>query len=355
MAMKILPASNLADWINHLAKQYRIIGPLTVDGQTTFEVLQPGETPDLDYTTTCLPPKKAMLPVEEALFQFKSTNGDYQIRPIVEEQPTVLLGVHTCDLHAIDLLDHVFSNGVPDLQYLSRRANITIVSIECLRPCSEHSFCKSMGTVGAPEQFDLHMTDLGEDYAFEIGSSDGVNLLWDFFSFRDPEEDDYARLDKAMSEKWSRFAYRLDVDSTELPSLLSLSYDSPLWAELGERCLSCGACNLVCPTCYCFDVEDEISLDLQSGVRRRRWDSCQLPMFAMVAGGHNFRENRADRLRHRFMRKGKYLQESYELTGCVGCGRCAQVCPVHITPIDVFNQLAKSRTPEVSQEGEVVA
>jgi sulfhydrogenase subunit beta (sulfur reductase) len=355
MVLKILSKSKLAEWIDHLVAGNRVIAPRTSGGYTTFEELKPGETPDFDYVTSLLPPKKAFLPPREVLIQFESANGVSQIDPILDDQPTILLGVHTCDLHAIGLLDQAFTRDVPDQHYLNRRQNTTIVSVECLHPCSEHCFCKSMGTVTVPERFDLQMTDIGDDFALEIGSSAGFELLWDFYSFRDSEGQDYTRLDKVMSEKWSRFSYRLDTDITELPSLLSLSYDHPLWTELGERCLSCGSCNLVCPTCYCFDVHDEIALNQKSGARMRTWDACLLPRFATVAGGHNFRAQRGDRLRHRFMRKGKYLQEAFGLVGCVGCGRCAQACPVEITPIDVFNQLARSRTINLVTKEEVPA
>jgi sulfhydrogenase subunit beta (sulfur reductase) len=355
MVLKILPKANLQDWIDHLSQRFRIIAPRSEAGVTTFEVLRPGERPDLEYATTLLSPKKAFLPPKETLIKFESNLDRDQLKPVLDDTPTVLMGVHTCDLHAIGLLDRVFASGALDQHYQTRRENTTIVSLECLQPCSEHCFCKSMGTLGVPEQYDLHITDLGDDYALEIGSSAGLNLLWDFFSFRDSKEQDYVKLDKVMSEKWSQFTYRLDADVTELSSLMSLSYENPLWEELGERCLSCGACNLVCPTCYCFDVHDEISLDLKTGVRLRTWDSCQLPRFATVAGGHNFRVQRGDRLRHRFMRKGKYLQESFGVVGCVGCGRCALACPVHITPIEVFNQLMQSRDVQVHTVKEAAA
>ena len=100
-------------------------------------------------------------------------------------------------------------------------------------------------------------------------------------------------------------------------------------------------CTQVCPTCYCFDVTDEVDLTLENGTRVRTWDSCQIDKFAVVAGGHNFRTARAKRQRHRFMRKGKYQYEAYGLMGCVGCGRCADVCIVDITPIKTFNELNK--------------
>jgi ferredoxin len=146
-------------------------------------------------------------------------------------------------------------------------------------------------------------------------------------------------VNRVLKEKWPRFPLRLDFDVTELPSLLSVSYESKLWDELGERCLACGMCTNVCPTCYCFNVADEIDLTLNAGRRVRMWDSCQLDKFATVAGGHDFRSSRARRQRHRFFRKGKYQTDAFGLLGCVGCGRCAQACLVNITPVDTFNAL----------------
>jgi ferredoxin len=151
------------------------------------------------------------------------------------------------------------------------------------------------------------------------------------------------RLNAVLSEKWPKFPYRLDFDVSDLPPMLNMAMKSPLWAELGERCLSCAACTNVCPTCYCFDVKDEVELDLVHGERVRVWDSCQLDDFATVAGGHNFRKNRALRQRHRFMRKGKYILEAFGQMGCVGCGRCARACLVNINPVSVFNELYRQQ------------
>jgi formate hydrogenlyase subunit 6/NADH:ubiquinone oxidoreductase subunit I len=196
-----------------------------------------------------------------------------------------------------------------------------------------------MGTLTADEGYDLHLTDLGEVFAVDVGTEAGRDLLAKC-ARTDPGTPNWMeRLNAVLSEKWPRFPYRLDVDVTDLPSLLSVSMTSPLWAKLGERCLACAACTLVCPTCFCFDVKDEVEMDIRRGRRVRVWDSCQLDEFATVAGGHNFRKSRALRQRHRFMRKGKYILEAHSHLGCVGCGRCARACPVHITPVSVFNEL----------------
>jgi sulfhydrogenase subunit beta (sulfur reductase) len=337
MTFKIIPKSTLPEWIDALCKDYRVIGPRPKKEQYIFDEIQAVEDVDLEYPTTILPPKKILLPTKEVLFRFKS--DECQLEPHIEAASTIILGVHTCDMHAIALLDRVFSCGYPDQHYLARRAKTTLISIECLKPCSEHAFCKSMGTLSVPEAFDLHLTDLGEDYAVDIDSEKGEALLANVPGIREADQDDYQRLEIVMSEKWARFPYRLDFDVTELPSLLSISYDNILWKTLGVKCMGCGSCTIVCPTCYCFDVVDEVEFSLKVGERIRVWDSCQLNMFATVADRHNFRESQEARVRHRFFRKGKYLMNGYGQRGCVGCGRCAQACLVQISPVETFNEL----------------
>jgi len=352
MALLIMPKAALPDWIDRLCADHRVIGPRPLLDQTVFGEIHTAAELDLGYRTSILPPKKAIFPQQEEILRFH-TNGGQVVEPVMDGQPTVVLGVHTCDMHAIALLDAVFTEGHADQHYLARRANTTLVSIECLTPCMEHAFCKSMGTLTVPEDFDLHLTDLGDDYAVDVGSEKGAALVEGFGGVREATDDDYRRLDRAISEKWPRFPYRLEFDVTELPSLLTVSFNSVYWEELGDRCLACAMCTNVCPTCYCFNVVDEVDFTLSAGKRFRVWDSCQLDEFARVAGGHNFREKRAARQRHRFMRKGKYQLAAYNRMGCVGCGRCAAACLVHITPVDTFNELYRRHGAAVDRPKEV--
>ncbi len=124
-----------------------------------------------------------------------------------------------------------------------------------------------------------------------------------------------------------------------LSHLLKESYDDMIWDVEGKKCLSCGACNIVCPTCYCFDVTDELNMDMKTGRRYRKWDSCQLTDFCKVASGENFRESVAARVRHRLFKKEVYLKKRFGRSGCVGCGRCIYACIANISIIDIYNQI----------------
>ncbi len=338
MGFKILPKDRMSDWVQHLARHYRVVGPQPRHGQHVFGEIRSWEEMDIDYSTSVIPPKKYLLPMQEDLFHFDVSDGG-GVRIVRGHPQTVILGMHTCDLHAIQLLDQVFVQDYNDQHYMDRRENTFLVSVECLQPCMPESFCKDMGTFTVTDGYDIHLTDLGSNYAVDIGTLKGAMLIEGFDGVREANEEDYRQVNQVMGEKWPNFPMRLELDITELPGLLETSYDSPLWTELGERCLACGTCTTVCPTCYCFDVSDEVDLKLRAGKRYRRADSCQLEEFAIVAGGHNFRRQLGDRQRHRFFRKGKYQMETHNLIGCVGCGRCAQQCLVHITPVDTYNEL----------------
>ncbi len=338
MSLMILDKGAVAPLVNALMADYRVVGPQARGPKFVFDTITDPSQLRLDYNTTILPPKKVLQPPEERLATFVR-GAKPQVETVIEAQPTVLLGVHTCDLHAIQLLDKAFSQEYPDAHYLQRREQTVIVSLECLEPCDEHSFCKSMGTLTADEGYDLHLTDLGASYAVDVATERGAELLSKYGTAREATAADIKRLNEVLSAKWPRFTYRLDFDAAELPALLSTAYDHPLWDELGERCLACGSCTNVCPTCYCFNVFDEVDMSLAEGERRRRWDSCQLDEFARVAGGENFRKARAARQRHRFMRKGKYLYERFGVLGCVGCGRCIRTCVAGISIVDGFNTI----------------
>ena len=353
MTLKIIPKTELPNWIEKLHQEYRVIGPAPVQQHFAFKEVTSFSEMDLGYCTTILPPKKALSPQYEELMTFN--NSENRTEAVIDDTPTVLFGVHTCDLHAINFLDTVFQRDYADQHYFSRRKNTVIVSIECLEPCTEYSFCKDMGTYTAPAELDLHMVDIGDAYALNVGSEYGEKLLNGIERVHMAADKDEKQLNRVLRNKWPRFTYHLHADITELPGLMGSSYKSPIWEDLGKRCLGCGSCTLVCPTCYCFDMVDEADFAGNSGNRCRVWDSCQLNQFASVAGGHDFRPGQANRQRHRFFRKYKYQSFAPSLLGCVGCGRCSSACLVDITPVDTLNKLFHRRVAAKHTRQEVVA
>jgi len=332
-----MPKNVLPDWVAQLNENFRIVGPTQKLGKYVFDEISTIEDLHLESPPSALPPKKYLFPQREELLHYRLDGS--RMEAIVESEPTVIFGLHSCDIHAIMLLDHSFSHGFKDQNYLARREKTYLVSIECLAPCTEHSFCRDMGTASAADCYDLHMLDLGDVYIIDVNTRKGIELLKDCRNIFDALELDVKRRNQTLKEKWQKFNYRLEFDIVEMSDLLADMYESDLWNELGARCLACGMCTNVCPTCYCFDVADEADLFLEEGTRSRRWDSCQVNMFSEVAGGHDFRAKLAARQRHRFMRKGRYQMDACGMVGCVGCGRCATSCLVHITPIEVFNEL----------------
>ncbi|MCA9876072.1 MAG: 4Fe-4S dicluster domain-containing protein [Anaerolineales bacterium] len=337
MNYKIMPKAAFPGWIERLSGRYRVVGPRQKHGQYVFDEIDDVADLALHYPTSVLPPKKYLVPQKEVLLNYQLDGSRLELA--IEPPPTVILGLHTCDVHALKLFDRIFSQGFTDQHYQAHRESVTLVSMECLETCSANSFCRDMGTASAADGFDLHMVDLGEAYAFMSGTEKGAALFKGFHHIFDATDKDLAMINEVLQEKWEHFPYRLDFNVQEMPELLHESFNNTMWDELGQKCLACGSCTQVCPTCYCFDVTDEVDLLLAEGQRVRRWDSCQIHEFAMVAGGHNFRERLAARQRHRFMRKGKYQMDAYGMVGCVGCGRCARACLAHIAPIEVFNEL----------------
>ncbi len=326
-----------------LVQQRRVMGPKEKEpGYHVFDWIEDAKELALDYVTTLLPPKKAFFPTRDVLMQFECENGSApKVTPVLDNEPFVLLGVHPCDLEGIAQLDWAFSQTVVDPHWRARRDAATVIGMNCVPDKS--CFCASLGTCSPANSYDLFMTAIGTGFFVEIATDKGRQLLELFAETRAPEPKDFADLQAFWEKKEGCNTRKLNTPSYALPLLLDASVESSVWKEAADKCFSCGSCTNVCPTCFCFDVNDELALDLKSGDRVRQWDSCQYVDFAKVAGGHNFRNGRLERTRHRWYRKFYYLMARYGRPFCVGCGRCTRACPAGIGLVEVLNQLVEEQ------------
>ncbi len=316
----------------------QVVGVQAKGDRFVFDDLKDADALRLDYDVTILSPRKYVLPPKETLLQFE-VGGD--AKSVQDSKPMVLLGVHPYDMAAINQMDELFSQGEYDTHYMCRRSQITVIACDVVTP-SENVFAASMNTTTVKHGYDILVTDIGDDYVVEAATDKGKALMRLMGEARPAAEADIEK----RSAAWKKNEHALNKHVLEskpsyLPKLLEKNYDHPVWEEKARLCYSCGSCNQVCPTCYCFDVQDEVNWDLKTGCRYRAWDGCLLEDFATVAGNHNFRKDRTARFRHRLYRKGKYVPGKINgQIACVGCGRCITACTAKIAnPVDVYNQL----------------
>ena len=290
----------------------------------------------IDYPRTILPPRKLFLPPRETMFHFDPTEG-YKSLLAEAATPRVLFGVHAYDIYGLNILDRVFAQGpFHDPYYVARRQNTVIVGVD-VNPDDGH-FARSMNADFVDSGFDLFLSDLGDHWLVLVGTSRGDDIVVMSGSlFAAPSEDDFDEYKRRSTSR--RAAYRTHVEMGDLPEILEMEYHSQVWEELGARCLSCGSCSMVCPTCYCFDVADEAALGSRAGSRVRTWDSCLFKTHALVARGENFRHSRASRIKFRFYHKQRGFVAEYGRPSCVGCGRCAASCPAGIDITTVIQMI----------------
>ena len=341
----VISKKDLAGFVDDLIKTKaagEVIGIKEKGAKYNFGALTSASELRLDYDIALLPPKKFFFPQVETVLKFK-LGPDPVAEPVVSEKSMCLIGVHPFDIQGILLFDAVYGGNTPDPNYFLKRNNTVIIGVDCLKPNAK-SFAASMGTATTEEGFDLMLTDIGSEYFVTVGTNRGDSLLKKHAKAKDATAADQEKRDRVRKDALKNYQVSLKMKPDEIPALLDATWESKVFSDKAATCFSCGSCVMVCPTCVCFDVQDDPALNLKEGERYRRWDGCMLGEFAKVASGENFREHKEQRFRHRMYRKGKYLVERYKKLGCVGCGRCATACLAEIaSPAETFNLLKEAK------------
>ncbi len=342
-AHRRITESDLREWVAGILDRGPVMGPMERPEQPGFHVFDRLERPGdlvLSFTTTTLPPKKAFFPPEETVLRFKAGDPP-ELTPVRGTPPRVLLGVHPCDLAAIDALDRAYAYPPPDKRWRHNRRDTVIVGVDCVP--DEYCFCDSLGVSQARRPCDLFLTRIDHGYLVEVHTEAGADLLAGAPT-SEASGQDFLDAEDVRRQKTLAVQSHLEASPGRLADILEAGSFRDIWEDIAARCYSCGSCNTTCPTCFCFSMEDDFDLDLKGGSRKRAWDACQLLDFALVAGGHRFREARWERVRHRWHRKFLYLYRTFGRPYCTGCGRCSRACTADINIVDETNRILAAAT-----------
>lgn len=327
----IMARANFNEVLEELAKKYVIYAPKKYEGEGTFsdthrvrygeikciEEIEFNEKSSFSY-------KEVLLPITQTLFFFTET----EVKEASMNEQNLLIFLRSCDLHAVRRLDEIYlRNGFEDIYYKKFREKAKFVVMGCEKSFN-NCFCVDMGT-NTCDHYEAYIHLAEDQVAFDIKCEE---LLSD------------AKL-KAMetTEVTPKFVTENPVH-VEIPENLNLRIIySDMWEEYSERCIACGRCNFVCPTCTCFTMQDIFYQDNHKcGERRRVWASCQVNGYTDMAGGHKFRENKGQRMRFKVMHKIYDFKKRNGYHMCVGCGRCDDVCPEYISFSNCINKLGKA-------------
>ncbi len=291
--------------------------------------------------------KHFLFPPRIRLWQAHREQNGFQIEQEQQEvQPLAFLGVRSCELHAIAIQDRVFlHSNYRDPLYQARRGNLFLIAVNCGQ-AGGTCFCVSMQTgPKVTADFDLALTEIltpeRHSFVMQIGTEAGATMLQDI-PFTMASSEDRQQAEEIVAHTAQHMGRQMET--SEIKETLYRNLEHPRWQEVASRCLTCGNCTMVCPTCFCTAVEDVTDLAGTTAERWRRWDSCFTMDFSHLAGG-SVRSSTSSRYRQWMTHKLASWIDQFGTSGCVGCGRCITWCPVGI---DITEEMRVIRASEAA-------
>jgi sulfhydrogenase subunit beta (sulfur reductase) len=305
-----------------------IYAPASKNGKVSFTKADNFSGLATGFVQTAQSSKEVAFPRTEMILDYTKNKEGMSVKGIdLKDVPEIILwGVRPCDANGIGELSAIFNWDYKDEIYNNRLSHVTVLGFSCSK-ADEYCFCTSVGgNPGNTEGSDILFTQLGEDgdYLAEILTEKGsavVSLASGLF-----ENAGETKKEQYLADVPVRFKRE------EVREKLDKFFESEQWVEQSLKCLGCGACAYVCPTCACFDIQDESHG--KSGSRIRCWDSCGFSHFTLHTSGHNPREVQSQRWRQRIMHKFSYMPERLSVFGCTGCGRCSRACPADMNILE---------------------
>ena len=320
--------------IDKSRETYRLFGPVTDKNGCMFRELGSGTAPEMNAPDTVMSPKCVLFPQSEEILTatLDETKQDHHImkRAKADYSPRAVLGIRPYDAKAVQLVNLNFdTDDYRDPYWCDAYEATTFVGLALNRP-GAFDFSLSVGSSPfAEEGLDVLLVDMDDRYLAKILTDKGQTYIaaCEFDTPAD-EKESQALFDILRKEAENSVSSSVSTDNLKDQAILDL-YEAPFWDDVAFACINCGICTFVCPTCWCFDIQDETKG--KSTSRFRNWDTCMSPLFTMHGSGHNPRGEKTQRVRQRFMHKLKYFLDKYDQgIMCVGCGRCVKFCPVNI-------------------------
>ncbi len=337
MSDKILSKDKLSEFIKSLSSAQKVWSLAGEMPESKYVPLEDGEAKVGECLQSIVPPKNVVFPQTETLFKYMLGKPDMEVPAGVEEMAVV--GLRPCDAKAMAIVDSLFAWDVDDDYYQDRREKTTLIGLACNEP-GINCFCPSVG--GGPastEGLDVLMSDLGDKYLLRGITEKGEKALavaGDLL--QDAADEDQAAAESAATAAGDKI--RRSIETAGIPEGIQGLWENELWKRVSDACLGCGTCTLLCPTCHCFDIQDEV--EGFQGRRCRMWDSCMFEEYTLHTSGHNTRPTRRERTRNRINHKYSYYVEKFGKIACVGCGRCTENCPVNIDILNILSQVKEA-------------
>jgi ferredoxin len=326
MAKKI-SKKDIARLLEAWSRQFRVLAPSRASGVAEMAEWDGKDTSFLDwYRNTVIPPKASFLPQMEEMFRFQKDKEGYRIEPPSKNgQRQLIFGIRPCDARAMAILDLTFEQAYEDPYYLEKRKNAILVGLGCTNPC-ESCFCTSMGTSPTDStDVDLMLIDIGDEFIIEEVTNKGKELMAKASGLKEATKEDETKAKQSKETAYKKVTRKLDAK--DIVDRLQASFDDEeFWSKTAAKCISCGICTLLCPTCYCFDINDELVKG--EGTRFRNWDSCGFPLYTKMPM-ENPRSEKWRRVRQKVCHKYEFYPMTFDVIACTGCGRCIRLCPVN--------------------------